>query len=75
MFPFMMTEDYWIYMENLSLSSFSQLMEAARYTNVSVKKTLKSNLMIRFMLKKKTYNCDYGEEQGSQRLHFEEDAA
>lgn len=47
-----MIEDYRVYLENLSFSSFLQLTEAMGRTNEFVRKTLNSTLMIIFVLKK-----------------------
>lgn len=47
-----MVEDHQIYLENLSFSSFSRLIEATRQTKF-VNKALKLSLMIRFVLKKR----------------------
>lgn len=45
-------KDYQSYLERLSFSSFSQLMEASRRTSETVKKAVESSSLIRFAPKK-----------------------
>lgn len=51
--PHNMIENYWVYLENLSFSSFLWLMEVLRRVNESVKRTARFSAIIRLMSKKK----------------------
>lgn len=58
-------EDYRIYLENLSPSPFSRLMEAVRRTNASIKTTIKSSATISSMPSKRTETVTVEKSKGA----------